>query len=334
MNMQIRSMRDIFIEQLYERMLEDEYIFFLSADFGSAAMDKIRKKFNNERFINVGIAEQNLINISTGLALENYKVYAYAIAPFITMRAYEQNRVNLSMLSQIKDLNINLVSVGAGISYGLSGPTHHCLEDIVLMRLLPNFIVFSPSDNILSEKFVDVSLKLKKPKYIRLDGKALPQIYDRIENEDMERGFCELIKGNEICLIATGYMTHTALQVARDLAKEHISCGVIDVFFLKPFPVEEIYRKIKEYACIVTLEEGFKNSGGLDSAILSLLAERQTDIHFRGMGFADKYLFGLGGRECLHRQNNLDALAIVKIVKDWLKEVTAEKGKHSYARER
>lgn len=312
----METMRDIFIERLCERMLEDPNIFFLSADFGSAALDKLRQQFKKDRFINVGIAEQNLINISTGLALEGFTVYAYAIAPFLTMRAYEQNRVNLSMLSQTKDLNINLLSVGAGLSYGLSGPTHHCLEDIVLMRLLPNFVVFSPSDGVLTEKYVDISITVKKPKYIRLDAKPLPQIYNSIKKEDLEKGFFELIKGEGICLVATGYMTHTALKVARELVKENIKCGVVDIFLLKPIKEEQIFDILRKYKCVVTLEEAFKNKGGLDLAILSILAERRAHILFKGLGFPDRHVFELGGRDCLHRQNGLDVPAIIKTVKD------------------
>ena len=157
-------------------MHDDNSIFFISADFGSPKLDILREKFK-DRFINVGIAEQNLINISTGLALEGFTVYAYAIAPFLTMRAYEQIRVNLALHAQLKEININLIGVGAGLSYDVSGPTHHCLEDITIMRTLPNLIVFSPSDWILAQKFVDYSIKVKKPKYLRFDGKPLPQIY-------------------------------------------------------------------------------------------------------------------------------------------------------------
>ncbi|MBT6230171.1 MAG: transketolase, partial [Candidatus Scalindua sp.] len=104
----MKTMRDALIEQIYKKMFDDEMIFFLSADLGSPVLDKVREKFE-ERFINVGIAEQNLINVSTGLAFEGYTVYAYALAPFITMRAYEQLRVNLSISAELMDLNVNLI---------------------------------------------------------------------------------------------------------------------------------------------------------------------------------------------------------------------------------
>ena len=98
-------------------------------------------------FVNVGIAEQNLINVSAGLALEGHKVFAYAIAPFITMRCFEQIRVSLALLSEVRPMNVNLIGVGAGYSYVVSGPTHQCYEDITLMRAMPNFQVMSPADH-------------------------------------------------------------------------------------------------------------------------------------------------------------------------------------------
>ena len=135
------AMRDALLERIWLSMRDDESIFFTCADFGSPVLDKIREQFP-DRFINVGIAEQNLINVSAGLAIEGYKVFAYAIAPFITMRCYEQIRVSLALLSVVRPMNVNLIGVGAGYSYVVSGPTHQCYEDLTIMRALPNFRIF------------------------------------------------------------------------------------------------------------------------------------------------------------------------------------------------
>ena len=139
---QTLTMRDAFLESIYQAMSHNKNIYFLTADFGAPILDKIRNEYKN-RFINVGVAEQNLINISSGLASEGYDVYAFAIAPFITMRCYEQIRINLALTSSLKKINVNLIGVGAGVSYDVSGPTHHCLEDLSIMSLLPNFTIFS-----------------------------------------------------------------------------------------------------------------------------------------------------------------------------------------------
>lgn len=306
-----KTMRDAFIEALCEKMRENERVFFLSADFGSPALDKLRLEFP-ERFINVGIAEQNLINIATGLALEGYAVYAYAIAPFITMRAYEQIRQNLAISSQVRSLNVNLIGVGAGLSYDVSGPTHHCLEDISAMRLMPNFSVFSPSDWFLAKKFVDYSISVKTPKYLRFDSKPLPLIYDGVDNLSVEDGFCELLKGEKICLVSTGFMTHRALKAAKEIK----GVGVIDVFLLKPANEKTLLETLKKYDYIITIEEGFIGNAGLDSLISKIILDNESNIKLKRMGFNDKYVFELGGRDRLHKLNNLDEEAIIKAVKE------------------
>ncbi len=311
---QLKTMRDVFIDGIYERMKKNKQIFFLSADFGAPALDKLRRDFK-DRFINVGIAEQNLINISAGLALENYTVYAFAIAPFITMRAFEQIRQNLSISSQINPININLIGVGAGLSYELSGPSHHCFEDISIMRLLPNFMVFSPSDGELVERFVDYSLNIKKPKYLRFDSGLLPTLYDNIQDLKLENGFYELKKGKKICLVSTGYMTHTALRVVKKIN----NIGIIDVFILKQLKENLLFKTLKKYNYIITLEEGFINNGGLDSLISKILCDYQSNIKLKRVGFKDKYVFDLGDRSHLHKLNNLDEESIIKIVKEWVK---------------
>src|SRR4030067_2184068 len=126
-----KAMRDTRLQAVYEAMREDPEVFFISADFGSPVLDKIRAD-RPDRFINVGIAEQNMINISAGLALEGFKVFAYAIAPFITMRCFEQIRVSLALLSEIRPMNVTLIGVGAGYSYVVSGPTPQGYEDLSL----------------------------------------------------------------------------------------------------------------------------------------------------------------------------------------------------------
>jgi transketolase len=299
------AMRDCFLETLRVHMKRDRRVFFLTADFGAPSLDAMRRDFP-ERVINVGIAEQNLVNIAAGLALEKRIVYAYAIAPFLVMRAFEQIRNNLSLLSGFKELNVNLIGVGAGISYDLSGPAHHCLEDIGLMRALPNMVFFSPSDGLSVRHFVPYSLSTTRPKYIRLDGKPLPDIYDPTALPDLTIGFCRLRAGKEICLVSTGFMTHRAIAVADRLAKAGTSVGVIDVFMLKTFDRDSLARELGNCRVVVTLEEGFTGKGGLDSLVLHLCAEREISTKFTAFGFDDHYVCAVGNRSQLHRQAGLD----------------------------
>lgn len=313
MNIEKKIMRDVFIERVCNRMSQDDSLFFLSADFGSPKLDRLREE-HGDRFINVGIAEQNLTNIATGLALEGYIVYAYAIAPFLILRAYEQIRNNLSLLSHTHKINVNLIGVGAGLSYDVSGPTHHSVEDISAIRTLPNLTIFSPSDWVLAEAFVDYSIKHKRPKYIRFDGKPLAKIYDR-ERINLQKGFFELADGEDVCLVSTGYMTHTALKVIDKLNNDKINVGLIDIFFIKPLDENALFNVLSKYACIITLEEAFINRGGMDSLISTLLENRNAKIKFKRIGFDNKYVFNVGGREYLHKLNNMDEDSIINSIK-------------------
>jgi transketolase len=310
---QTRTMRDALIEEVYARMHGDDAIFFVSADMGAPALDKLRDEFK-ERFVNVGIAEQNLINVSTGLALEGFTVYAYAIAGFLTMRAYEQIRTNLALLSQDREINVNLVGVGSGVSYDMSGPSHHCLEDLAIMRTLPNIIIFSPSDWVAAEKFVDFSISVKKPKYIRLDGKPLPRIYDDEADFEWEKGICELVKGDDICIVSTGYTTHKALKLAKELKRCQINIGVIDVFILKHINEDAFFNTLKKYKTVVTVEEGFVNKGGLDSLVANILTGRHADIKLKRLGFEDKYTLKSGDREYLSELSHFAEKDIIKAI--------------------
>jgi transketolase len=307
-------MRDCLIEKICDEMSKNKKIFFLSADFGALALDRLRTKFK-DRFINVGIAEQNLINISTGLAMEGFIVFAYGISAFISMRCYEQLRINLSLFSQFRNINVNLIGVGSGLSYDISGPSHHCLEDISIIRTLPNFILFSPSDYILTEKFTKFAISVKKPKYMRLDGKPLPQIYNSIRSINLENGFYELIEGEKVCMVSTGFMTHKALKVANKL-KNKISVGVIDVFLLKPINEDLLLDSLKKYRYIITIEEAFINKGGLDSIISNLLVSKAHNIRLQRIGFNDTHIFTVGNREYLHRLHGLDEENIIAVIEE------------------
>jgi transketolase len=303
-------MRDILIEEIYKRMQGNDRIFFLSADFGSPALDNLRRDFPG-RFVNVGIAEQNLVSIASGLGVEGFIVFAYAIAPFLTMRAFEQIRISLAMMAQTRDVNVNLIGVGAGLSYDVTGPTHHCLEDIALMRLLPNISVVSPADASLLSQIASFAISDIKPCYIRLDGKALPRVYSAESNVLFSDGFSQLRTGTKICLVSTGYMTHVALQVADALNRKNGSIGVVDVFLLKNLNAQKLNRELSNYEILFTLEEGFISRGGLDSLIASLTLSSRTPKSVYPLGFNDAYIFEVGDRKHLHE---IAGLSVDKIV--------------------
>ena len=309
------TMRDSFLGTLFSAMEKDERIFFLSADFGAPTLDKIRGQFP-KRFLNVGIAEQNLINVSAGLSLEGYIVFAYAIAPFITMRCYEQTRINLALLSEVRSINVNLIGVGAGYSYVVSGPTHQCLEDLSIMRALPNMQVYSPCDHISAATMVGECIQNTGPKYLRFDVQALPVLYgDNAPN--MAQGFNVYRRGQKLCFIATGYMVHTALAVAAQLDSEGQQAGVIDMFSLSRFTEENLRNELANYTHIVTLEEGVHGRGGLDSLIAELLFRNNIQVKMLSIGVEGGFRFDLGSREMLHENVGIGVKAILSKVREW-----------------
>ena len=307
-------MRDAVIERITRAMESDRKTVFLSADFGSPMLDELVRRFP-DRFVNVGIAEQNLINVSTGFALEGFTVFAYAIAPFLSMRCFEQVRVNLALMSERKALNVNLLAVGAGYSYDMAGPSHQALEDLCIMRVLPHLEVFSPSDWVSAAAFVPHALSVACPKYIRLDGKALPAIYAGDFVPDVARGFEELARGDGCCIVATGCMTHVALAARDMLGREGIRIGVVDLFMIKSPDETALVERLRLYRLILTLEEGFAGKGGVDMLVSSALHARGCPTRVEGCGIEDRYRFEVASRESHHRQNAISAEALADRVR-------------------
>lgn len=320
MNAKPLAMRDALLDAIWNAMALDQKIFFASADFGSPVLDRIRADFP-DRFVNVGIAEQNLVNISAGLGIEGYTVFAYAIAPFITMRCYEQIRVNLALLSEVRNINVNLIGVGAGYSYVVSGPTHQCYEDITLMRALPNIQVLSPADHVSAAALFDRCSGVGGPKYLRLDAQVLPVLYDEVL-PDLDAGFHVHRHGTQVCLVATGYMLHTALEAADALAEMGFSVGVIDLVDITGFDREGFRKVLAPYGCMVTLEEGFRGRGGIDAMFFEFIARHELGIRMLNIGVEGGYRFELGSRMELHEKVGIGRHAVVRNVVSFIQSIS------------
>lgn len=309
-----RAMRDALLERIWQAMAQDDKIFFTCADFGSPVLDKIRADFP-KRFVNVGIAEQSLINVSAGLALEGYKVFAYAIAPFITMRCYEQIRISLALLSEVRPMNVSLIGVGAGYSYVVSGPTHQCYEDITLMRAMPNMRVLSPADHVTAGALFDECASTGGLKYLRFDAQVLPPVYQT--HPDIKRGFHTHQVGEDICLVATGYMLHTAIQVAATLAVVGIKVGVIDFFDLVRFDRPALKQVLSSYKGLVSMEEGFSGRGGMDALLFDFCASESIPCRLKNIGVEGGYRFELGTRAELHEQVGIGPITVTQKIKEF-----------------
>jgi len=176
-------MRTAFIKTLTEIAEEDKDVFLLTGDLGFSVFEDFEKKFG-ERFINIGIDEQNMTGIAAGLALENKKVFTYSIIPFATMRCFEQIRNDICY----QNLDVKIIGVGAGLSYGPAGMTHQAIEDISILRTLPNMTVICPGDPIETRKAVRQSMNLSGPCYIRLGKKGEPNLHDPNVNYQIGKG--------------------------------------------------------------------------------------------------------------------------------------------------
>jgi transketolase len=306
------SMRDAFFGRLYKIAKKDRNIIIITADMGAPSLDKFRKNLGNQ-FVNVGIAEANMVTVATGLALSGKKVFIYAIMPFVTSRCFEFIKIDLSLMN----IPVTAIGVGAGFSYDDSGPTHHSTEDIAIMRVLPNMTILSPSDSIMAAKFAEMAYKIPGPSYVRLDREVLPQIHS--QNEDFYDGLTNFKSGKDICLIATGNMVHRAIEVSDKLAEHFIDAGIIDLYRLKPINEKLLLENIEQSKKIVTLEEHLIN-GGIGSIVAEILIDSGKITSLKRIAIQDKYYYAYGGRKNIQSLCGLDADSITKKILDWYQQ--------------
>jgi transketolase len=320
------EMRDAFIGELCMRAQKDANIIFLSNDFGAPSLDQFRKEFPRQ-FINVGISEQNIISVAAGMALQDKRVFVYSIASFITLRCYEQIKIDLCAMN----LPVAILGVGSCYGYGPDGPTHHATEDIAIMRSLANMSIYSPADAHAAESFVALALGSTSPVYIRLDKGKWPLLYDK--GAHFSEGFAMLREGGDVGIVATGIMTHRALEVAEELAKNFIHASVIDVYRLKPIQPLALLKAITRSQRLVTIEEHSIN-GGLGSLIDELLADASIFIPVKRCAVPDELLYAYGTRDILHFERRLDKDSLVRTVDEWVHERSESSQKSRYSERR
>ncbi len=305
-----KTQRDAFWDKIYDLAQLDKDVVVLSADMGAPALDKFRRDFSSQ-FVNVGIAEQNGILISAGLAMTGKKVFAYAIAPFITLRCLEQIRVK----NAIMKVPINIVGVGAGFGYEDSGPTHHIVEDISILRSMPHIDIYSVSDSVMAGALPELCCQSKRTNYIRLDRLVLPNLYD--EQADFTEGL-SVIKEGESYIVATGSMTHVACEVADQLSKKGTDFGVVDVYRL-PINIEKLTGTLKNAKYVITLEEHYL-PGGFGSAVCEVFIDQGLQIPVKRIGLSHEkgYCYKYGGREIIRKYYGIDAKSVLNEIKAFI----------------
>lgn|SRR5574344_1983468 len=302
----------IFGLALMNKMKERTDIMVLSSDMSTpAGLDKFKNAYP-DNFINVGIAEQNMIGVAAGLTDEGYKTVSVTQACFISMRAFEPVRQYLGYMHS----NQILIGLGAGYSLTFLGNTHYALEDIALMRNIPDMKVIAPCDSYEAVKAFGAALKCDTPVYIRLyGGTNTPIVYKQDFEYEIGKAI-ELKKGNDIQIISTGSMVPQTMKVAEELEKEGYSVSLIDMHTIKPLDISVINKHSK---MIVTVEEHFL-IGGLGSAVSDYLVEQEKSPAFLKIGVEDRFS-KVGDYQFLLDYNGLTAEKILNRIKDKIKSL-------------
>ena len=299
-------MRAGFIQAVIDLAGADERIFLLVGDVGYSLVEPFAQEFP-QRFINVGIAEQNMIGIATGLAISGKIVFAYSLANFPTLRCVEQIRNDVCY----HEASVKIVASGAGLTYGALGSTHHVTEDLAIMRALPNMTVIAPADPIEAELATRAAVGWPGPCYLRLAKTGDPVVHKAIP--DFQIGKSIMVQnGNDITLIASGGILYNTIQAAKQLELKGIKARVLSMHTIKPLDAEAVLAAARETRAIITIEE-HNIIGGLGGAVAEVLAESGiSPIAFKRMGIGDSFCSQVGSQAYLQKVYSLSVGDIVR----------------------
>ena len=300
-------LRTAFIDTLRELARIDDRIFLLTADMGYSVFETFRDEFP-DRFLNTGIAEQNTIGIAAGLASRGKIVFVYSIIPFVTMRCFEQVRLDLAY----NFMNVKLVGVGAGLTYGPLGSSHHALEDIAIMRSLPDMTVLCPGDPIEARELIKRSYEYEGPVYIRLGKNGEPKIHPDETRIEIGKSIT-VLEGNDLALITTSNMLETGKKWVEEWKQDGVNVSLISMPSLKPFDSSTVKNLIDKEIPIITLEE-HSVIGGLGSIISQVIATTGKPVKFQQIGINDKFSHVVGGHEFQRKKFMLDKKPSLKFI--------------------
>lgn len=288
----------------------DQRVVVLDADLSKSTNTETFRKVYPERHFNMGIAEGNMMSVAAGLATTGKIVFASSFAMFASARAAEQIRNSIAY----PKLNVKVCASHAGITVGEDGASHQCIEDLAIMRAIPNMVVMNPCDDDSTRAAIKAAYAYDGPCYVRLGRLAVEPVYDESLKFEMGKGI-QIREGKDVALIATGLMVQEALKAADLLAQEGIFARVIDIHTIKPIDKDIIVKAAKEIGLLVTCEE-HNIIGGLGSAVAEVTAE-EAPCKVKRVGVKDK--FGKSGTPAaLMKMYEMTAEDIVKTVKEAL----------------
>ncbi len=298
-------MRQAFLQELTAIMERDPSVYLLTSDTGFHVFDDFQKAFG-ERFLNVGISEAAMVGIAAGLASSGKRVFTYGIAPFVTLRCFEQIRVDLCY----PNLPVTIVGVGAGLTYGSAGVTHHTIEDVAVLSALPNMTVVCPGDPAEAGAATRGAALLEGPCYLRIGKSGERQVHEDSGLPDFTIGKgIRLREGKDIALVATGSMLPTAIEAADLLAKDGVNPEVISMHTVKPLDEELVKDVATRCATIATLEEHVAR-GGLASAVTDCIVLAGLNTKTLRFALPDTFASEAGSQEYLRVKHGLRAADI------------------------
>lgn len=301
-------MRTAFIETLIQLAKKDDTVFLITPDMGYSVLEKFRDEFPNQ-FLNSGIAEQNTISVAAGLASSGYTVFVYSIIPFVTMRCFEQVRLDLAY----NNTNVKLVGIGAGLTYGSLGASHHAIEDIAIMRSIPNMTVLCPGDPIETRELVKRSYEKNGPVYIRLGKNGEANIHDANIRIEIGKSI-EITQGTDFALITTSNTLELGKQWTDEWKNENLSVSLISMPSIKPFDNSKINELLSKQIPIMTLEE-HNLIGGLGSAVAEIIATSGKSIPFKRIGINDVFSHSVGSHNYQRKMINFNEKPSVDFLK-------------------
>ena len=304
--------RQAICDTLLEQSNKDPNIVVLCSDSrGSASLTPFAKAYP-EQFIEVGIAEQNLVSVAAGLASCGKKTFAASPASFLSTRSYEQAKIDVAY----SNTNVTLVGISGGISYGALGMSHHSCQDIAAFCALPDMRVYLPSDRFQTAELIRALLKDEKPAYVRVSRSATEDVYD--ENLEFCLNCANVIsEGKDAMLIVCGEMVPYAVEAAALLKETGIDAGVLDMYCLKPLDQEAVLKYAGNTKLLVTVEE-HSIYGGLGSLVSQLTAEK-CPVKVRQIALPDGHLIPGSNKE-VFAYYGMDAKGIAETVKNTLAE--------------
>lgn len=303
-------MRNAFADELTRLGNEDPRVVMLSGDIGNRLFDKFRAA-HEPRFLNCGVAEQNMMGVAAGMAMSGLRPIAYTITPFITSRCLEQIRVDVCY----QEAPVTIVAVGAGMSYAGLGPTHHSCEDIAMLRSLPNMNVVAPADAWEVRAALRAAIKLDQPVYIRMGKKGEPKIHSDIPADFQIGKAITIEEGQDVCLLSTGNMLPEVLEVAHLLKGQGISARVVSFHTVKPLDIACLEEAFGRFKLVATIEE-HSLIGGFGAAVSEWIIDNEVKTQkFLRFGTPDSFFRLSGEQEYAREQLGLDAAHMASEIK-------------------